>query len=297
MRSACGCQLPVFNINHFDYGSRIKSTNFHLAPVEDIKSSLPYPHRHDFYHIVWILGGSGYHIIDSVRYEVMPNAVFFMIPGQIHDFGLSPDTVGYSISFSSEFFSCRAQSRHAETGVPAYDFDRIANALYLNPQQTSEMKKILDGIVDEYEMEGQDYEEVIWSLLHVLLIKAMRVSGKNAAEGNVSRNILLSRRFKLLLEKHYSEIADVATYAAMLNVTERALNDATREALGNTASRLIRDRVMLEAKRLLLHSEISVGEIATQLSFEDPAYFSRCFRKHSGRSPVDFRNSLAKLRI
>ena len=138
---------------------------------------------------------------------------------------------------------------------------------------------------------------MIWSLLHVLLIKAMRVSGKTTGEGNMSRSILLSRRFKTLLEKHYGDMPDVASYAALLNVTERALNDATREALGNTASRLIRDRVMLEAKRLLLPSEISIGEIATQLSFDDPAYFSRCFRKHSGRSPVDFRNSLAKLRI
>jgi AraC-like DNA-binding protein len=54
---------------------------------------------------------------------------------------------------------------------------------------------------------------------------------------------------------------------------------------------------MLEAKRLLLHSEVNVAEIATQLAFDDPAYFSRCFRKHTGRSPIDFRRSLEKLCI
>ena len=90
-------------------------------------------------------------------------------------------------------------------------------------------------------------------------------------------------------------MTEPAEYANLLHVTERSLNEATRRALGTTANKLIRDRVMLEAKRLLLHSQVPIAQIADQLAFEDPAYFSRCFKKHTGRSPVDYRQALANL--
>ena len=297
MPSGCGCELPVFKIAHYEYGSRIKSIDFHLAPLEDMKSTLPYPHRHEFYHIVWVESGSGHHIIDSIRYEVRPNTLFFMAPGQIHDFALSEDTVGHAISFSSEFFAFKVQNRHSQTEIPVYDFERIPNTVYMSDAQAQDLHRVLDGINAEYQGEEAGYEDVIWSYLRVLLIKSARLGGDAVTEVNSSRSVLLSRRFKSLLEKHFTTIHDVARYACPLNVTERALNDATRQALGSTAAKLIRERVMLEAKRLLLHSEVNVAEIATQLAFDDPAYFSRCFRKHTGRSPIDFRRSLEKLSI
>lgn len=297
MPRTCDCQLPIFKIAHYEYGSRIKSVDFHFAPLEDMKSSLPYPHRHEFYHIVWIGAGSGDHIIDSVRYEVRPHTLFFMAPGQIHDFALSDDTVGHAISFSSEFFSFKVQNRRSQTDVPVYDFDRIASAIYLSDAEAREMNQLLEAIRLEYEGEAVGYEDVVWSYLRVLLIRSARLCGSAEEEVNASRYVLLSRRFKSLLERHFSSLHDAADYARLLNVTERALNDATRQALGSTAAKLIRERVMLEAKRLLLHSEVNVAEIASQLAFDDPAYFSRCFRKHTGRSPVDFRRGLAKLSI
>jgi AraC family transcriptional regulator, transcriptional activator of pobA len=296
MHSGCGCQLPVFKIANYEYGSRIKSIDFHFAPLENMKSTLPYPHRHEFYHIVWVTHGSGYHIIDSLRYEVRPDTLFFMAPGQIHDFVLSEDTTGYAISFSSEFFAFKVQNRQSQTDVPVYDFERIHSAIYMTERQSHDLQRVLDGIEEEYATEAPGYDDVIWSYLRIFLVKSARMGG-DAADIDSSRSVLLSRRFRSLLEKYFSTLHDAAEYARMLNVTERALNDATRQALGSTAAKLIRERVMLEAKRMLLHSEENVAEIASQLAFDDPAYFSRCFRKHTGRSPIDFRRSLLKLSI
>jgi AraC family transcriptional activator of pobA len=297
MHTPSCCHLPVIQIANYDYGSRVKSIDFHFAPLENLKSTLPYPHRHDFYHIVWVLHGTGHHIIDSVRYEVKPNTLFFMGPGQIHDFVLSDDAAGFTINFSAEFFSFKVQSRNSLTAVPGYDFESINNALYLNHEQAHALLPIIEALSEEYLAEQRGYEDVIWSYLRIFLMKTSRMTEPAAASGASSRSLLLARRFKTLLEKNFILLDETAEYARLLKVTERALNEATRQASGQTASSMIRERIMLEAKRLLLHSEVSVAEVADQLGFGDPAYFSRCFKRHTGRSPIVFRQSLVNLKI
>jgi len=294
----CPCsQLPIFRIENFDYGSVVKSSDFHYAPTERLKSTLPYPHRHDFYQIMWVLKGSGFHIIDSIRYEVKPHTLFFMSPGQMHDLDLSEDTTGHTLSFSQEFFSFKMHNRQSLTEIPVYDYENLNSALYLDAQQAAELYPVLQAIIEEYNREENGHEEVIWSYLRVFLLKASRLIPKAPAVDASSRSLLLSRRFKSLLEKNFRSMDNPAEYARLLKVTERALNEATRTTLGFTASQLIRERVMLEAKRLLLHSEISVSEVADRLGFDDPAYFSRCFKKHTSRSPLEFRQSLANLNV
>lgn len=290
-------ELPVIKIENFDYGSQVKSVDFHFAPLENLKSTLPYPHRHDFYQIVWVVAGSGHHIIDSVRYEVRPDTLFFMAPGQIHDFVLSDDATGFTINFSAEFFAFKMHNRQSLTEIPIYDFENLHSALYIDTQQAALLSPVIDAIVFEYTKEESGYEDVIWSYLRVFLLKASRFAAKAPVIDTSSRSLLLSRRFKSALEKNFRTVSDVAEYARMLKVTGRSLNEATRQALGYTVAQLIRERVMLEAKRLLLHSEISVSEVADRLGFDDPAYFSRCFKKHTSRSPIEFRQSLASLNI
>lgn len=295
-RSSC-CELPVIKIENYDYGSLIKSIDFHFAPLEKLKSTLPYPHRHDFYHIVWVVDGHGHHIIDSVRYEVRPNTLFFMAPGQIHDFVLSDDATGFTINFSPEFFAFKMHSRQSLTEIPIYDFENLNSALYINEASAQTLRAIMDGIIEEYTSEERGYEDVIWSYLRIFLMKVSRMAAPDPTADLSTRSQLLARRFKSALEKNFNTMDETADYARLLRVTERALNEATRQALGYTAAQLIRERVMLEAKRLLLHSEISVAEIAERLGFDDPAYFSRCFKKHTSRSPIEFRQSLAVLNL
>lgn len=295
MHGASCCQLPVFRIANFDYGSEIKSVDFHFAPLQNLMSTLPYPHRHDFYHVIWVEAGSGQHVIDSVRHLVRPQSLFFMAPGQIHDLELSDDTTGFTINFSAEFFALQLQNKNLLTEIPVYDGDNRIQALYLDPAQALDVRALFEQISAEYHEEHYGAQDVIRSLLYILLVKASRLAAPGGVADASRRNLLLARRFKALLEEEFARLQDAAEYAARLRVTERALTEATRRALGATAAQLIRDRVMLEAKRLLAHAELSVAAIGEQLGFEDPAYFSRCFRKHSGRTPLEFRQSVAKI--
>lgn len=293
MLSPVCCRLPVFRIESF--GGSVRSVHFDFARLENRMSLLPYPHRHDFYHVVWVTRGSGWHIIDSERYEVKSNTLFFMSPGQVHDFQLSADTTGFTINFSAEFFSLQLQNKNLLHEIPVYKLESPIAAVYLDSDAAAALGSVVDEIASEYEAEEPGYQDVLRSYLAIFLAKASRFAQPPAGADGTERSLALARRFKGLLEQHYRTVAEPAEYARMLRVTERALAEATRRVLGATPNQLIRDRIILEAKRLLLHSEIPVSQIADQLAFEDPAYFSRCFKKHTGRSPVDYRQALAKL--
>ncbi|CAG9166351.1 MULTISPECIES: helix-turn-helix domain-containing protein [Cupriavidus] len=295
MHGVTCCQLPVFRIANFEYGSEIKSTDFHMAPLQKLMSTLPYPHRHDFFHIVWVERGSGHHIIDSVKYDVRPHTMFFMSPGQIHDFELSDDTTGYTINFSAEFFALQLQNKNVLTEIPVFDLENQVQALYPDDEQATRIRATLEAIDQEYREEHYGAQDMIRSYLYILLVLASRLAAPGGNADASRRSLMLARRFKALLEQQFATVQEVADYASQLRVTERALNDATRRALGSTAAQLIRERVMLEAKRLLAHDELSVTAVAEGLGFEDPAYFSRIFRKHTGRAPLEFRQSLARL--
>jgi AraC family transcriptional activator of pobA len=290
---ASSCEVPVVKIEQLDYGSQIKSIDFHFAPLEHLKSTLPYPHRHDFYHIAWVTNGSGHHIIDSVRYNVQPSTLFFMAPGQVHDFAPSRDVTGFSLNFSAEFIAFKMQSRKSLTDIPIFDFENRNSAVHIDDAQSAPLRVVLDSIIEEYANEAAGFEDVIWSYLRIFLIQVSRIAAPDSIAHLSKRSHLLARRFKSALDKNFTTMNQTVEYARMLKVTERALNEATREALGSTAAQLIRERTMLEAKRLLLHSDISIAEIAERLSFDDPAYFSRCFKKHTTRSPIEFRKSMA----
>lgn len=294
MKPVC-CELPLFRIGNFDYGSVIKSDHFHFAPLQNLMATLPYPHRHDFFHIVWIERGTGLHVIDDTSYEVRPEALFFMAPGQVHDLKISDDAAGYTISFSSEFFALQLQDKNSLTRLPVYDHEHHVDVVYPGRGAAQDIRRTLERLRDEYENEGYRAQDVIRSYLFILLVQASREAVPAMGIEGSNRTQQLFRRFKSLLEEQFATAQEPVAYARPLRCTERALNDATRRCAGATAAQLIRDRVILEAKRLLAHSGVQVAQVASQLGFEDPAYFSRCFKKHTGRTPMEFRQALSRM--
>ncbi|RYZ77919.1 MAG: AraC family transcriptional regulator, partial [Proteobacteria bacterium] len=98
------------------------------------------------------------------------------------------------------------------------------------------------------------------------------------------------KAFEKLLEQHFKSEKSPEKYASRLNITAKHLNRINKEMVGETTSEIITKRVMLEARRMLIHSRSNLSEIAYELGFEDYAYFSKLFKKHNGISPLDFRS-------
>tara|TARA_R110001599_G_scaffold328057_1_gene541251 strand:- start:33 stop:713 length:681 start_codon:yes stop_codon:yes gene_type:complete len=219
--------------------------------------------------------------------------MFFMKPGEIHDFDLSDDTTGYTLNFSREFLLLNMHNDIVIDNIPFFRIDDPVKALRLTDNVAYDLHSIMGCIEKEYQSELNGYHNIICSYLHILFTLTARLANNvEHSKVHASPHILLARRFRKLLEEEPITLTNSGRYAQRLCVTERRLSEATKVAEGLTATEVIHHRVALEAKRLLAHSELNIATVAMRLSFEDPAYFSRFFKKRFGLSPSEFRQSL-----
>jgi AraC-like DNA-binding protein len=128
------------------------------------------------------------------------------------------------------------------------------------------------------------------SYLRVFLILARRAQmAQSGVPHPQEAGLALAKHFMQLVDTHFLTTSSVADYAQMLTVTTNHLVATLTRIMGKPAGRLIRERLILEAKRLLRHSDLSISEVAYHLKFEDPSYFSRFFKKHADVTPAQFR--------
>jgi AraC-like DNA-binding protein len=127
-----------------------------------------------------------------------------------------------------------------------------------------------------------------------LLIMVSRYVPETNTQQPVQYNSLLMRNFRQLIEKNYKEKKLTKEYAAMLYVTPNHLNALSKDVTGLSAGELIRDRILLEAKRLLINAQINISQIAAELGFIDNSYFTKFFKKYVGFTPEIFRKQIIK---
>jgi AraC-like DNA-binding protein len=284
--------LPNFEVSEF--GGDGAAFVFDLARL-DGRSDIPRPflHRHSYYHMLWMTNALGQHTLDFETFEVRPNSVFFISPGQVHTWTSSVPPVGYVLNFSTEFF---LQMYPRVDELAEFPFFHVANTdpvLYLSPRQNADLLPLLEQIEQEFNADRPWRYEIVRAFLLILLTRLRRLHQPRDADSVSPKSYSLTKRFKLLIEQRYLEFSSVQDYSALLLVTDRRLNEAVKSTTGKTATQLIHERILLEAKRLLTQSELGISEIAYRLNFEDPAYFSRFFKKHALVTPREFKKNFS----
>jgi AraC-like DNA-binding protein len=284
--------LPNFEVS--DFGTDAPAFVFDLVKL-DGRTDIPRPflHRHSYYHMLWMKSAHGKHMLDFETFEIKPHSVFFISPGQMHAWTSTVPATGYVINFSAEFL---LQMYPRPEELAEFPFFHIANAdsvLYLSPNQHIALSPLLEEMEQEFKDSGPWHQDIIRSCLLTLLTRLRRLHQPREAEAALPKNYSLTKRFKLLIDQHYLEFESVQEYALALAVTDRRLNEAVKSTSGKTATQLIHDRILLEAKRLLIQSELGISEIAYRLNFDDPAYFSRFFKKHALVTPVEFKKKFS----
>jgi len=251
-------------------------------------------HRHKYYEIFLFAKGGGYHEIDFSSYNITDCSIHFVSPGQVHKVRRQPDSFGSILLFSSDFYHFGTR-----TNLPLYEFPFLnthsqgSPVLQLKEPQFEELLHLSRMMGTEKTANERTGEEVLRTYLHIFLLKCQQYQAiQNPYHHMDGHGLFL--RFKSLLEASYREQHLPSFYANELLVSGKKLNDFCKTFAGATLNNIIKDRLLLEAKRLLLHTHHSVKEISHQLGFEDPAYFNRFFRKHLGMSAAYFKKHYKK---
>ncbi len=270
------------------------TADFAIRPLESLSPSILHPaltpHRHDFYEIVWITEGQGTLSIDLDHYPIQPNTLCLLAPGQIHTWQVEQTPVGFVLGFTHRFFAESPKDSSALIELPFFQDVGAAPVLSADEEQAELFSQTCTQLLRESQRPLPGQATLLRSYLRILLIEARRLqeAGPDTIHPAEAR-FALTRQFMLLVEQHYLETCSVADYAALLHVTANHLVETVKATLGQPAGKIIRERLLLEAKRLLRYTDLSVAEIATGLNFEDPSYFSRFFKDRTGLSPSEFR--------
>ncbi len=240
------------------------------------------PHKHkQYFEIVFLSHGSGYHWIDGHRYEIKPPVFFFINREQVHYWELQNEPDGYVIILKNTFLQ---QSRD-ESLKQLLHLIWHANCLYLdNADDLAALFPLLVSLAaspSPYEYHSID--GLLKSLIALLLEK-----GRHTFLHAGVQTQLYARLIDLLLTRPYIQ-RKVGMLAEELNTTPQNLNAACRKAVFLSASEVVDQFIMGEARRLLLYTDSHVGEIAYRLSFKDPSYFIKFFKNHEQLTPEAFR--------
>lgn len=214
-------------------------------------------------------------------------------PGRVHRVARSDDSHGCVLLFTEEFLALTRPDPRSLRRHPLLGNHAIAPVLDLSePKKGEPIAGRIDAIRQESAQEDVGHREALGSLLNLLLVdvdRLVRNDGRFAEMLEEGSDDDLLHRFVDRLEESFHALHKVSDYADLLAVTPGHLNDVVRRRRGTTAGTMIRDRILLEAKRLLAHSQESIKEIAYGLGYEDPSYFTRLFREKVGVSPGEFR--------
>ena len=249
------------------------------------------PHRHSFYHLVYFSKGEGIHSIDFVSFPIARGQIYFMNPGQVHNWEFSGEVDGYIINFSPRFFQLfLAHPDYLEqfSFFSGHCEEQVANLSLTAQQQVTELlEKILDEVRTRKEMST---DMILVLLLQIFIIVDRVVSAERPGQDAIPRpSLLVLKNFRKLVEENFMKIRLPKEYAALLYVTPNYLNSLCQDVLGISAGEVIRERVVLEAKRLLVNAGLSITQIAYRLNFQDNSYFTRFFKKHTSLTPEEFR--------
>ena len=243
--------------------------------------------------LVFFLDGSGVVTLDEGRSQVESPAVVAIPPGVVHGFDFMPDTYGYVLTLAEALlFSGAGQAGQLfhETlfGRPA------VIALEAEAAATKQVVNLLRQVDAEFRASELGRTSIVEWLVCSILMQLTRqwiASSRTASTVEHARKELFLR-YRALVEAHYTEQWPVSRYAHALHTTESTLNRLCHEVAGRTAFNVLQDRMVLEARRKLTYIAAPVSRLAYELGFQDPAYFCRFFRKHTGMTPSEFRRRL-----
>ncbi len=290
-------KIPVYSLDKF----KTKNYNRNLYEVELFDANrhfqVSYPHKHDFYEVLYLSNGSGYHIIDSNKYEIKPPCIFFMSPGQAHKLELSKDIEGYIFIFNAEFYLLNQKNKNRLLEFPFfYSIEQNNPPVYLTKSEDNQYLKLLFKRCTDIVLlnDNASSDEIARSTLDLILLTCNDLYPAERKTVQKGKGHILVKNFLQLIEQHYYRNLRISEYAEMLAVTPNHLTQMVKQVMEKTSVEILQRKTVVEVKRLLLHTDLSIAEISDYMNFPDQSYFTKYFKKVSGVSPMTYRKDHEK---
>ncbi|QZE14802.1 AraC family transcriptional regulator [Halosquirtibacter laminarini] len=266
----------------------IKLEIIDIQKILSMKSKSHVAHRLDFFQILIITKGVGIHEVDFTQYHYQANTVIPVAMGQVQRFFPNNELEGYAIVFTPDFLI-----------KESFDYNYLFQfTIFMNNTEdllceaTQSVKNILNTLIrEQQESDLFESEALQRNLIRNFLIHLERDKRKTQNIDN-KQKLDLYLRFRQEVETSLSYKLKIHQISEQLGVTSKQLNRVVKHYLGMTAKKYIDQRVLLESRRLLTHSSLSIKEIAYTIGFTDPTNFTKYFKSKFGMNPSDYRNKI-----
>lgn len=248
-------------------------------------------HQVAFNMIVYYTEGESKQLVDFVWHPAKKNTIIHLSKGQINAFQFTKNLKGYILLFTEDFLKKQINS------LPKNEIIRLFNAHLFSPiihvPENSNVLKYFQLFHEEYVNIKEDYNQNnLYASLHAIIFSKLEHLKQNQTfHLKHTEKVITFLNFKSLLETNFSTSRNADFYAEKLNITYKHLNSICKETLDVTAKQFIDAFVILEAKRLLINSDIKSTELAYDLGFEEPTNFVKYFKKHTGLTPNNFKKN------
>ncbi|WHX23214.1 AraC family transcriptional regulator [Streptomyces malaysiensis subsp. malaysiensis] len=243
------------------------------------------PMRLAFHQLITVRSGALRCSVDFTEYELTEGGWMWVRPGQIHQFRSDLGAAeGAAVLFPSGYLGA------ATAAAARLDRPAPRSPLMVPEGADAEaVRGVLDLLENERRTVSGPLEAHIEVVRHLVAVLVLRLAHLPGAQGGETAGGEVFRRFQRAVERDYTRTHRVEDYATRLGYSVRTLTRATRATVGCGAKRFIDDRVLLEAKRLLVHTDLSATAIGERLGFPDATVFTKFFRRRSGETPAGFR--------
>ena len=274
--------IPILGIDEFQLNNLGSDSSFQYHEICGARF-IEKPHKHDFFLFLLFEKGSGTHTIDFIEHSITGNQLHLLFPDQVHSWNLGEETTAFQIMVSRRIFETFANSlkfdfvmyqKHPVLNLDCevfqkllYEFQAIQSELFLKP--------------------------VLWDIINsrcqIIAQMVSREAERIFEDLKVYHAKPVLFEYLSMIDTYYKEEKSVAFYAEKLNISPNYLNILCKKHLYRSATSLIHNRLILEAKRLLFISKKPIKEIAYELGFYDLAYFSKFFKNQTGMPPREFK--------
>ncbi|MEM9143063.1 MAG: helix-turn-helix transcriptional regulator [Bacteroidota bacterium] len=271
-------------------------TQFDLLRLEalferkNLDHSIESLHKVDFFAMLFIEKGTGYHTIDFTDYHCSKGTVLTIRKDQIQKFFKSPNLKGFLLLFTNDFLVSYLQKSEAHKVLLLFN-ELLANPkIQLNDKAHADIKSIYARIEKEYFAIHDGHSmEIVRSELHILITKLFRIKARQEKLDVEKKYLSDFIAFQKLVEQHAIKTTKVQDYAKLMGVSSKTLNTITKSILHKTAKAFIDEIQVKQIKRLLINTKLSVKEIAYRSGFNETTNFYKYFKRHTGFTPENFR--------